>query len=170
MYISKKKVFIIINLILCGTIYISASDIQQKYTPGAVVKEIYRLRLDPGDYLLEGIKEVINREGIKDGAVISGVGTLSECNMHWVTTTDFPSVQKKETLKGALELLSIQGIIADGVPHLHVSVSDTVRAIGGHLEEGCRVLYLAEIVIAEYEGIPLTRRPNQYGTKMLERK
>lgn len=146
------------------------TDLSQKYFPGAKVKEVFRLRLDPGDLLLESIQELIKRENITDGAVISGIGTLSECRMHWVLTTGFPSLQKAETIRAPLEVLSIQGIIADGVPHLHMSVSDTTRAIGGHVEEGCRVLYLIEMVIERYEGIPLTRRPNKYGTNMLERK
>ena len=184
MNIFNKHLILLCSLLICCALFVfftlesatlgmlknNIPGFDQKYVPGASVKEVYRLRLDPGDYLLEGIKELIERENIQDGAVVSGIGTLSECRMHWVTTTGFPSVQKKETLMGALELLSIQGIIADGVAHLHMTVSDTSRAVGGHLEEGCRVLYLAEIVIEEYDGIPLTRRPNKHGTNMLEMK
>lgn len=143
-------------------------DFSQKYFPGAKVKEVYRLILDPGDFLLESIQELIKRENITDGAVLSGIGTLSECRMHWVLTTGFPSVQKKETLRKPLELLSVQGIIADSKPHLHISVSDTSHAVGGHLEEGCKVLYLVEMVIVSYEGTALTRRPNEHGTNMLQ--
>ncbi len=146
----------------------TSKDFSQKYFPGAKVKEVYRLILDPGDFLLESIQELIKRENIKDGAVLSGIGTLSECQMHWVTTTGFPSVQKKEIIRKPLELLSVQGIIADGKPHLHVSVSDTSHAVGGHLEEGSKVLYLVEMVIVSYEGTPLTRRPNEHGTNMLQ--
>lgn len=146
------------------------TDLSQKYFKGAKVKEVFRLRLDPGDLLLESIQELIRRENITDGAITSGIGTLSECRMHWVTTTTFPSVNKIETIKAPLEVSAIHGIIANGVPHLHMTVSDTNRAIAGHMEEGCRVLYLIEIVIERYEGVALTRRPNKYGTKMLERK
>lgn len=137
---------------------------------GGKIKGIYILRLDPGDLLLEGIQELVKKENIADGTVISGIGTLSECRMHWVTTTGFPPVEKYETLKEPLELMSIQGIIADGTPHLHITVSDTIKAIGGHLENGCKVLYLAEIVIASFDGAPLIRRPNEQGIKMLQKK
>jgi predicted DNA-binding protein with PD1-like motif len=146
----------------------SATDLN--YFPNAKVKEIYRLRLNPNDLLLESIQELIKRENIKDGAITSGIGTLSECRMHWVITTDFPSKQKITTIKKPLEVSSISGIIADGVPHLHMTVSDTSFALAGHLETGCKVLYLAEVVIESYEGMPLIRRPNKYGTNMLERK
>ena len=108
-----------------------SADLSQKYFKGAKVKEIYRLRLDPGDLLLESIQELINRENITDGAITSGIGTLSECRMHWITTTSFPSVNKIETIKAPLEVSAIHGIIADGVPHLHMTVSDTNRQLQG---------------------------------------
>ncbi len=176
-YLLSFSAFVMLYLLLSPKPVISvmaknevpSTDISQKYFPGAKIKEVYRLRLEPGDLLLESINELIKRENIKDGAVTLGIGTLSECCMHWVITTGFPSVQKKETIKAPLELLSLQGIIADGVPHLHISVSDTSRAIGGHIEEGCKVLYVLEVVIESYEGTPLTRRPNKYGNNTLQK-
>jgi len=42
------------------------------------------------------------------------------------------------------------------------------RSIGGHLEDGSKVLYLAEITIAEFDGPPMTRRPNQQNVRMLQ--
>jgi len=56
-----------------------------------------------------------------------------------------------------LELFSLIGIIADGKPHLHAVVSDCERAYAEHLEEGCRTLYLAEIVVLEVKSVDLTR-------------
>ena len=40
----------------------AAGDISEKYFKGAKIKEIYRMRLDPGDLLLESIQEFIDRE------------------------------------------------------------------------------------------------------------
>ena len=145
-------------------------DIAKRYVPGASIKEIYRIGLAPGDMLLESIQELIERENITDGAVLSGIGSLKECRYHYPATTDFPADDKFVTLKEPLELLSMQGIIADGVPHIHFSISRPGQAMGGHLEEGCKVLYLAEIVIASYDGPPMTRRPSEYGVNMLQKK
>ena len=66
--------------------------------------------------------------------------------------------------------MAIHGIIADSEPHLHMSISSRTRALGGHVHEGCKVLYLAELVIVKFDGPPLTRRPNEHGTSMLENK
>ncbi|MCL6614258.1 MAG: DNA-binding protein, partial [Firmicutes bacterium] len=59
---------------------------------------------------------------------------------------------------------AIQGLIIDGQPHLHAVVSDRERAYAGHLENGCRVLYLAEIAAMELAGGEnLQRRPDERG-------
>lgn len=116
------------------------------------------IRLDQGDYLLESIMVLIRKENLKDAAVVSAIGTLDKCKLHMVTTTGYPPVEHYEHWENKpLELSSIDGVIADGKPHLHAVVSDCERAYSGHLEEGCRVLYLAEIVIAELKSTSLTR-------------
>jgi len=116
------------------------------------------LRLNHGDCLLESIIGLIRKENLKDAVIVSAIGTLDKCKLHMVVTTGYPPVEHYEHWENKpLELSSIDGIIADGKPHLHVVVSDRERAYSGHLEEGCRVLYLAEIVIIELKSLDLTR-------------
>jgi predicted DNA-binding protein with PD1-like motif len=122
------------------------------------VGRIFLLRLDPGDYVLENINEMVRKEKIKDAVVISAIGTLDQCVLHMVTTTGYPPKEFfRRWREKPLELVSIMGIIADGKPHLHGVVSDQEYAYAGHLEEGCRTLYLAEIVIMELKDANLTR-------------
>ena len=104
-----------------------------------------------------------------DGAVLTGIGSLSECRIHWPARPEFPPQDEFATFRGALEIAAIQGIIADGEPHLHLIVVEggDRRAVGGHMEKGCKVLYLAEITIVKFRGPPMTRRPNEHGVKML---
>ena len=116
------------------------------------------LRLDHGDYVLESIVGLIKEENLKDAVVVSAIGTLDKCKLHMVFTTGYPPVEHFEYWEDKpLELSSIDGVIADGKPHLHAVVSDHERAYSGHLEEGCRVLYLAEIVIIELKSSDLVR-------------
>ena len=126
------------------------------------IGQIFVLRLVPGDYILESIMDMIEKENIKDGVVISAIGTFSDCTLHMVTTTGFPPVEHFEEWKDKpLELASVQGIIADGTPHLHAVISDKDKAYAGHLEKKCRVLYLAEIVIIEVKNLNLKRIPGE---------
>ncbi len=131
---------------------------------------VFALRLDPGDFLLECINDFIKKENIREGFIASAIGTLDYCVMHMVMTTGYPPVEHFERWEDKpLELTSIDGIIADGTPHLHMVVSDHQKAYSGHLEPGCRVLYLAEIVIVELEPSRLKRVRNEKGILKLTR-
>jgi predicted DNA-binding protein with PD1-like motif len=86
-------------------------------------------------------------------------------------TTGYPPVEHYEKWEDKpLELASLDGIIADGIPHLHTVVSDHQKAYAGHLEPGCRILYLGEIVIAEFVGTELTRIRNEKNINELHEK
>ena len=123
---------------------------------------VYTLRLDQGDYLLESIEKFISDNNICNAVVISGIGTLDYCVLHMVMTTSYPPVEHFERWEDSpLELSSISGIIANGSPHLHMVVSDAEKAYSGHLEKGCRILYLGEIVIVEMEGFNYSRIRNE---------
>ena len=129
---------------------------------------VFVLRLDPGDFLLESICAFIQQEGIRDAYVASAIGTLDHCVMHMVMTTGYPAVEHFERWENRpLEVSSIDGLIAGGVPHLHMVVSDHEKAYSGHLEEGCRVLYLAEVVIAELAGAGFQRVRDDKGINIL---
>ncbi|NPV80588.1 MAG: DNA-binding protein [Firmicutes bacterium] len=127
------------------------------------------IRLDPGELLLENIRKTIADLGLTNGVVVSAIGTLKKCRMHVTTYAGFPPIDKFLEREGALELVHIQGIIADGEPHLHMTISDENCAYAGHLEDGCEVLYLAEIVIAKTDGMGLKREVNpSNGIKQLK--
>lgn len=122
------------------------------------------IRLDQGEMLLESIETVISEANIKNGVVISGIGTLSDARIHLVTTTGYPAVEKYPEWKNVpIELCSISGIIANGEPHLHTVFSDLHNTYCGHLEHGCKTLYLCEIVIELLENISLIRVQDEKG-------
>ena len=135
-----------------------------RYFTGGNFGRVYILRLDAGDDVLGCINAFIEKEGIKQAAVLSAIGTLSHCVLHMVMTTGYPPVEHFARWEDKpLELASISGIIADGTPHLHTVVSDEKRAYAGHLEPGCKILYLGEIVIAELTGADVRRVRNGKG-------
>lgn len=130
---------------------------------------VFAIRLDRGDDLLGCIESFIKSNNIRDAVVISGIGTLSDCVLHMVTTTGLPAVEHFEKWTDyPLEVASIDGIIAKGVPHLHMVVSDTKSAYAGHVEPGCRVLYLAELVIMELMDGRLLRKLNSNKLNLLQ--
>ena len=131
--------------------------------------QIIIVALEPGELLLESICEAVRRHDIRNGAVVSGIGTLKTCHMHYITHTDFPPKDKFFKLEKPLELVSVSGLIADGQPHLHIVVScgeDEVWA--GHLEPESEVAYLAEIGILKFNDLEMVRRKDETrGIKLL---
>jgi predicted DNA-binding protein with PD1-like motif len=124
----------------------------------SVATEIITVGFAPGEMLLESIREVIRIQDIQNGAVISGIGTLKTCNMHYVTDCGFPPTDRIFSLEKPLELLSINGLIANGEPHLHIVVSCGEHEVyAGHLEDGSEVLYLAEMAIQKFNALKMVR-------------
>jgi len=122
---------------------------------GRLTSELVLVRFDPGELLLEGIRELLKAEDIRTGVVVSGIGTLSDCRIHQSVAGYPPNLTTRHQhyveLKGSYEIAAMQGIIADGEPHLHVTLCEEERTIAGHLEDGCRVLTLAELAILRAE-------------------
>jgi predicted DNA-binding protein with PD1-like motif len=136
------------------------------------VTDVFRVSLDRGALLLESINDVIRAKGIRDGQVIVSSGSVQECTYHYVASTELKAQNEFRTVKGPSEILSGGGIIADGEPHIHIALSNPEKgAYGGHLEKGCRVLYLAEVTVLRFAGsAPLTRKLNPNGISILQRK
>lgn len=138
---------------------------------GATVQEVYRLRLDRGDLLLESILDLIQKNNIQDGAVMTAAGSLQECTWHGVKSLAAKPEQLFTSKKGPMEIINVNGIIAAGEPHLHMTLSSPEGgAFGGHLEKGCKVLYRAELTIAKFGGAQLARKPNKEGVPVLGKK
>ena len=138
---------------------------------GAQIQEIYRIRLDRGDLLLETIQDAIRKNNIQDGAVLTAAGSLQQCTYHRVKSLAAKAEDEFITVKAPIEIINVNGVIAAGEPHLHLTLSSPDKGVfGGHLENGCRVLYRAEITIAKFSGTALARKPNKDGTPMLQPK
>jgi hypothetical protein len=56
-----------------------------------------------------------------------------------------------------VEIVGMAGVIADYHVHCHLTLCDRRGAFGGHLEEGCRVLSLAEIAILKLGRLKMKR-------------
>jgi len=135
----------------------------------AQVSEIYRIRLDRGDLLLESILDIIQKHHIQDGAVLTAAGSLSECTYHRVKSLAEKPEDEFLTVKAPIEILSVNGLIAAGEPQLHMTMSAADRGtFGGHLEKGCRVLYRAELTLVKFSGLALERKNNREGVPVLQ--
>ena len=125
--------------------------------------KIIAIRLTPGSDVSAGISEACKKHNIKDGVIISALGSwrkVTFCN-----PIDLPNGKKgygdPRVLEGNFEVLSLSGIIChdqDGnvTPHTHLVVCDEKgNAFGGHMVPGCEILLTTDIIIGSFTGIEM---------------
>jgi len=123
----------------------------------AAPSRLLYVRLNPGDDLLHGIQEAAKTAGIRHGAILAGVGSLSTYHFHVVSSAVLPPDNAFVRDAGPFDILTVTGAILDGRVHAHVTFSNTEVAMGGHLEEGSTVLTFAIILLADTsDGVDLT--------------
>ena len=107
------------------------------YTLSSEVKRIVVVRLKNKTDLLEGLNKAVQKEGIKNGVILQGIGSVTYYHIHSVAeTTDFPTVNVFAEEVGPYDVLNINGFIFNGRVHAHITLSDLNTTIGGHLETG----------------------------------
>ena len=125
---------------------------------GAAGGEILIARVEHGEDLLESLQKLCVENKIRNGVILSGYGTLEYASFFGVQSTEYPPPDfyrwKKEE---GYELLNFTGVIADYQVHAHLTISTEEKAVGGHMERGCKVLTLVEVVIMKLENIKLKR-------------
>jgi uncharacterized protein len=115
------------------------------------------INLSRGEKLLESIVEAVRHAGIRNAAVLGAIGSLQRAHFHRVTSLAREPEDEFIVVEKPCELASVQGAIVDYQPHLHMVISDLGNVYTGHLEPDTVVAYLAEVSVAELDGVSLTR-------------
>jgi predicted DNA-binding protein with PD1-like motif len=129
---------------------------------------IVAIRLAPGEDLLEGLTAGCQAAGIKQGVIVSGVGSLD--GAHYFDPVVLHGTKAGYGYGDALsigspiELTGLSGMICvddagQMAIHAHCSLGDTTgRAFGGHVIPGNHALLTIDIVVAEITGMHMGRR------------
>ena len=135
--------------------------------PGAVRTMMISFRR--GDYVIEELRAMLQREGIDAALITSGIGSMDICKLHTITNTTLPPGERYFALQGPVEVGSLQGSVAGGEPHIHVVVHDVANdeVYIGHLEEGSRCCFRLEMGLIVLDGIK-TRRVTDPQTQLVD--
>ncbi len=114
------------------------------------------VRLDSGDDVLQSLRAAAQEHRIRHGLIVSGVGSINRYHVHVVETPDLPPRDLFIQGEGPFDILSLNGLILDGRIHAHITFANAEKAMGGHLEEGCRILTFGMVVLAETPDAVLT--------------
>ncbi len=132
------------------------------------IGRIVAFRLRPGTDVMEGITAMCEKENIKNGVILSMIGSLNGAKVF----NPEPLATSKigfgygDPIKfgGAIELVTGAGMICHSekdevLLHVHVSLSDRHgNAYGGHLIPGNIVLLTVDVMIGVIEGIDMVRK------------
>lgn len=105
---------------------------------GKLEENVYLVRFERGEALLEALKTFCKKHEIKN-ATLSAIGALDNPILAYFNHQTKQYQEKK--LEGTFELTSLLGSIAvfeeDIIPHCHVTISDeSLQVFGGHLTHG----------------------------------
>uniref|UniRef100_Q024H9 PPC domain-containing protein n=1 Tax=Solibacter usitatus (strain Ellin6076) TaxID=234267 RepID=Q024H9_SOLUE len=106
------------------------------------------LRFKFGTDLLAGLEKMVKQEKIKNGVILTAIGSVRGYQVHQVSNRDFPSKNMfvKDPTAPA-DLIGMSGFIMNGQLHPHITLSNPERAFGGHLEPGTTVFTFVAITI-----------------------
>ena len=118
-------------------------------TQSTQVKRLLMVRMGNGDDLLKSLQQAVKENGIKNGTILSGLGSSTSYHVHVVKTTKLPPGDVFFKDEGPFDIIAITGMVIDGKVHAHITLSTTEQALGGHLEDGTKVLTFCMVTIAE---------------------
>ena len=119
------------------------------HTEIASQRRLIYVRADPGEDLLDVLQKTAEQEGIRNGAILCGVGSLSAYHYHVVGTAELPPKNAHVRGDGPFDILTVTGAVMGGRVHAHITFSDQAKAMGGHMHDGCTVLTFAIVLIAD---------------------
>ena len=118
------------------------------------------MRLKYKSDLLHGMEKLVAQEHIRNGVILSGIGSLRGYSVHNVASRDYPAADVfTKDPNMAADLIGMNGLIVNGTIHAHImmGIGDHALAYAGHLEPGSEVLTYAIVTVGVMDHTDLGR-------------
>jgi predicted DNA-binding protein with PD1-like motif len=116
------------------------------------------LRLKYRTDLLAGLQKMVKQENIRNGVILSAMGSVRGYQVHQVSNRTMPS--RDTYVKNPTEpadLVSMNGYVIDGRLHPHMTLATPDKVIAGHLEPGTEVFTFAVVTIGVMNDVDFRR-------------
>jgi len=137
----------------------NSPDVPEVYAIAGRFDRVLILRFKYQADLLAGLESMVKQHKIRNAVILAGAGSLRGYHVHTVTNRTFPSmnIYTKDPTAPA-DIVSMNGYVVDGRVHAHITLTDTEKAFGGHLEPGTEVFTFAVVTLGVLaEGVDLKR-------------
>ena len=118
----------------------AAEEVPAVTTLPARFDRVVLVRLKNGTDLLDGLRQAVAREKIRNAVIVSGFGSVSAYHVHVVETGTLPVKDAFLKENAPYDLLAVTGAVLDGKVHAHLTLANPGKTTGGHLEPGTQVL------------------------------
>ena len=118
------------------------------YAVSSQFERVLVLRFKYQTDLLAGLEKMVKEHKIRNGVILSAIGSVRNYEIHQVSNRTFPSRNTfvKDTLAPA-DIAGMNGFIMGGKLHPHITLASPDKAFGGHLEPGTEVFTFAIVTI-----------------------
>ncbi len=128
------------------------------YTTTGQFERIVVMRMKFKTDLLADIENSVAQEHIRNGVILSGIGSVRGYRVHQVYNRDLPTKNIFTSEPGtAADLDSVSGYVINGKVHAHIVLGTGDKAIAGHLESGTEVFSYAIVTVGVLKGVDLSR-------------
>jgi predicted DNA-binding protein with PD1-like motif len=136
----------------------NSASVPDAYALTGHFERIVVIRLKYGVNLLDGMNRVVKEQHIRNGVILSAIGSLRGYEVHQVTNRQLPTqdtIEKNPTQP--CDLVSMNGYVIDGRIHAHMTLATPDRVIAGHVEEGNEVYTYAIVTVGVLGDTDLAR-------------
>jgi len=126
----------------------NSSEVPDVYAVNSQFERVVVLRFKYQTDLLAGLERMVKENKIRNGVILSAIGSVRNYQIHQVSNRGFPS--KNTFVKdptGPADIAGMNGFIMGGRLHPHITLASPERAFGGHLEPGTEVFTFAIVTI-----------------------
>lgn len=126
----------------------NSSDVPDVYAVSSQFERVLVLRFKYQTDLLAGLEKMVKENHIRNGVILSAIGSVRNYQIHQVTNRSFPS--KNTFVKDAsapADIAGMNGFIMGGKLHPHITLASPDKAFGGHLEPGTEVFTFAIVTV-----------------------
>jgi predicted DNA-binding protein with PD1-like motif len=137
----------------------NSADVPDVVAISARIDRVVVLRFKYMADLLAGIEKAVKDEKIQNAVILSGAGSVRNYHVHSVSNRTFPSKNTftKDPTAPA-DIVSMNGYVLNGKVHAHMTMTDTNKAFGGHLEPDTNVFTFAIVTLGVFsDGVDLSR-------------
>jgi uncharacterized protein len=136
----------------------NSPQVPDVYTVSGHFDRVVVLRLKYKTDLLAGMQKMVKQENIRNGVILSAIGSVRGYQVHQVSNRTLPSRDTfvKNPTESA-DLVSMNGYVIEGKLHPHVTLATPDKVIAGHLESGTEVFTFAIVTIGVLNDVDFRR-------------